>query len=227
MYRKYLDVLVSALLIVVLTVIGIFLLQASQTANSQVTALAQPSALNIQSDAPLQLRSLAEVSAKSKLSVSEVAKGLKIAGYQATFDNVSGRDVMALVINWRFEDSATGQPMRKTGSCAMRFSLNYNAPVLKAGEAKVVGQELIQYAPKVNAGIDLVILDDGTTYGPNACGELMKYQDTLVATRGVERGVLDMLEREGPEKVIRTLRSNLANPDKDNRLLNVKPYVRQ
>jgi hypothetical protein len=160
-------------------------------------------------DAPIQVLSMKSVPS-SHASDHQTPPGMpRMKSYEVAFQNNSGKKVMVVVVNY-LSLAADGTSAKKTGVCGSRESFSTDEPAMKAQEVRTEIPNLNVNGVSVSPVIDLVVLEDGTAWGPNNCEELERYQLRLLTRRSVESWILKQLEERGADGTKALLQAELA-----------------
>ncbi len=182
--RRYITYALSAL-----TVVGALVWLGQQSsmvrAQTKVSTAEQPAA-------PVQI-TIGEVDSASSGLSPRLAGKAYVQNY--TVQNLSSANVLAVTTRWTPTD-AEGRSM-SGGGCSSHSAVATDRPVLRAGESKMFQQTVTQGPPSAQAEIDLVLLDDGTAFGPNRCRDLDRIQARLDGIKMTHMGMLRVLETQG------------------------------
>jgi len=192
--RRYVPYVLSVAIIAALAV-GLGWRSENAQAQSKVTPTLQPTA-------PVQV-TIAEPGAIGESLPAQLADKAYIEGYAVR--NLSSANVLAVTTRWTRQD-AEGSAL-PGGGCASQSTTRAELPVLKPGESKTFQQTLARGTPLAEVEIDLVLLDDGSAFGANRCGDLERIQARLDGMKMVHLAMLHVLETRGPdalESLVRT-----------------------
>jgi hypothetical protein len=144
--------------------------------------------------------------------------GRPILACTLTVKNESDQNVMAYALAYSWLSTDTSTPSGTT--FAASYASEWTHPVIRAGATISHTTRLAERPGTLRATIDLVLLADGRFYGPNRSRTLQEFQENLAATRSVEQHVLSILSEHGPQALRQYLERELADADRDRRLLN-------
>jgi hypothetical protein len=141
-----------------------------------------------------------------------------VNSYQMTVSNQESRGVLAYALEYRFEDS-TGTSKGRT--CASSYVFDKSQPRISPGASHSLTPQfsIPPGTVTLKAILDLVLFDDGSYLGANACGTLGRIQHELTARRNTQAAILRMLEAEGLERTKQSLRSEISKRETDDKVI--------
>lgn len=180
--------------------------QAAHASSSPPPVIIEP-----QPTSPVQILSVTPVTAQppTGFPASRVAD---LKAYNVVLRNVAGHDVVLYALQFT---STSGPHKGGTFNSAAFFATGPREPALAAGQTKsgVLSVFLRGDQGGLAIHVDVVALDNGTVYGKNKSRAFDTFVDNLDTQQGVDRGILSMLETDGPEATQRFLKERLAYLD--------------